>query len=60
MTSGGEPSADGYAYEPATQLYEPPSNFLINIANGVAPLSGNEFAEANLGRLVSMTRDRDR
>ncbi len=39
--------------------YEPTSEFLRHFAGGNVPLSGNEFADANLRRLIQMTRDRD-
>lgn len=41
-------------------MYEPNSPFLLDILAGVVPLSGSEFAEANLARLIAMTRDEDR
>jgi HEAT repeat protein len=41
-------------------IYEPVSDFLKAVAAGNAPLSGNEFAEANFRMLIEMTRDQDR
>jgi HEAT repeat protein len=43
-----------------TDLYEPTSEFLKAVAAGNAPLSGDEFAEANLRLLIKLTRDDDR
>lgn len=40
--------------------YEPSSDFLCALAAGNVPLSGSEFAEANLQHLIAMTRDQDR
>ena len=39
--------------------YEPTSEFLRSFAGDNIPLSGNEFADANLRRLIRMTRDLD-
>jgi hypothetical protein len=41
-------------------MYQPNSLFLLDILAGMVPLSGSEFAEANLTRLIDMTRDEDR
>jgi hypothetical protein len=40
-----------------TERYEPPSDFLKALIDDDAPLVGGEHAEANLRRLVEMTRD---
>lgn len=40
--------------------YEPASEFLKAVAKGNAPLSGGEMADANLCRVIEMTRDADR
>ena len=37
----------------------PPSEFLVALANGEAPLSGSMFGDANLAKLVSLTTDTD-
>src|SRR4051794_23321526 len=42
------------------ESYEPPSSFLVAVSNNNVPLTGNEFAEANLERLIALTRDEDR
>jgi len=42
-----------------TQLYLPASNFLRAFFDNDVPLSGGEWAEENLSRLVQMTRDED-
>jgi hypothetical protein len=42
------------------EIYEPASDFLKDLAAGNVPLSGNAFADANLQRLIAMTRDADR
>jgi hypothetical protein len=39
--------------------YQPNSLFLLDILAGVVPLSGGEFGEANLARLIALTRDED-
>lgn len=39
--------------------YEPKSNFLKAVAAGEAPLSGSEWAEENLDKLIELTRDED-
>lgn len=39
------------------ERYEPPSDFLKALIDDDAPLSGGEHAEANLLRLIDMTRD---
>ena len=41
-----------------TELYEPTSDFLRFILAAEIPLSGSEMGEANLRRLVAITRDR--
>jgi HEAT repeat protein len=41
------------------ERYEPTSPFLVDIANEDAPLTGSEFAEANLKRLIALTNDED-
>jgi len=41
-------------------LYSPTSSFLIDVMNGIVPLSGNEFADSNLHFLLEMTHDPDR
>ena len=40
-------------------LYEPTSEFLKLLANGLVPLSDDEFGDANLQRLIGFTNDRD-
>jgi hypothetical protein len=40
--------------------YEPTSDFLKAAAAGRAPLSGNEFADANLEQVIRLTHDDDR
>lgn len=40
-----------------SERYEPPSDFLKALIQDEAPLSGSEHAEANLLRLIDMTRD---
>jgi hypothetical protein len=40
-----------------TEQYEPPSDFLKALIDDDAPLTGGEHGEANLRRLVEMTRD---
>jgi HEAT repeat protein len=40
--------------------YEPPSDFLKSIIAEEVPLPGGEFAEANLRKLIELTRDADR
>lgn len=40
-----------------TERYEPPSAFLRTLIEDDAPLVGGEYAEANLRRLIAMTRD---
>jgi HEAT repeat protein len=40
--------------------YEPTSEFLRAVAANNAPLSGGPWADANLHRLIQMTRDEDR
>jgi hypothetical protein len=37
--------------------YEPPSEFLKAILDDQVPLTGSEFADTNLRRLIEMTRD---
>ena len=39
--------------------YLPPSDFLKALIDDDAPLVGGDHAEANLARLIEMTRDRD-
>jgi hypothetical protein len=39
--------------------YQPPSEFLQALVRDDAPLTLGEFAEANLRRLIAMTRDAD-
>jgi hypothetical protein len=41
------------------EYYEPKSDFLKTIVGGDAPLSSNEFADANLRQLIALTRDSD-
>ena len=41
------------------ERYEPASDFLKAIIAEEVPLSGSAFADANLGRLISLTQDRD-
>lgn len=43
-----------------TDLYVPPSAFLQDIVAEDIPLEGSEFAEANLKKLIALTRDPDR
>jgi hypothetical protein len=40
--------------------YEPPSHFLKAVIADEVPLAGGELGEANLRRLIAMTRDSDR
>lgn len=40
-----------------TARYAPPSGFLRAVIDEDAPLSGSDFAAANLRRLIEMTRD---
>jgi hypothetical protein len=40
--------------------YEPTSDFLTAVINDDAPLSGSIFGDANLCRLIAMTRDPDK
>lgn len=42
------------------ERYQPESEFLKAVIAEQAPLSGGEFGEANLRRLIDMTRDEDR
>ncbi len=42
-----------------SELYEPASDFLKAVAAGDVPLSGSAFADANMRRLIAMTRDGD-
>lgn len=42
-----------------TERYLPPSDFLKALIDDDAPLVGGEYAEANLARLIEMTRDKD-
>ncbi|WP_186418875.1 lyase [Bosea sp. CS1GBMeth4] len=42
-----------------SELYQPASDFLIMVANGEVPLTGSEFADANLHMLLYYTRDSD-
>jgi HEAT repeat protein len=42
------------------EQYDPTSRFLVDVANDDAPLTGSEFAEANLERLIALTNDEDR
>lgn len=41
------------------ERYEPASDFLKAIIAEEVPLSGSVFADANLGRLISLTQDQD-
>ena len=41
-----------------SERYQPPSDFLNAIMDGEVPITGGEFANANLQRLIEMTRDR--
>ncbi|HEX8469346.1 MAG TPA: HEAT repeat domain-containing protein [Allosphingosinicella sp.] len=43
-----------------TECYQPESDFLKSVIADEVPLSGSVFAEANLRRLIAMTRDPDR
>lgn len=43
-----------------SERYEPSSDFLRAIIADEVALSGGEFAEANLNRLIAFTRDPDR
>lgn len=43
-----------------TELYRPASDFLEAVAAEQVPLFGSDFADANLQRLIAMTRDADR
>lgn len=42
------------------ERYEPESDFLKSVITDEVPLSGSVFAEANLRRLIAMSRDPDR
>ncbi|MCU6453914.1 lyase [Sphingomonas sp. A2-49] len=42
-----------------TEHYEPASDFLKAVAAEEVPLAGSSFADANLRRLIAMTRDDD-
>jgi len=42
-----------------SKYYQPTSDFLVMVANGEVPLTGSEFADANLRRLLAYTRDSD-
>ncbi|KQM95260.1 lyase [Sphingomonas sp. Leaf22] len=42
-----------------TELYEPASDFLKAVAADEVPLSGSAFADANMQKLIAMTRDAD-
>lgn len=42
-----------------TKRYEPASDFLRAVAAEEVPLSGSNFAEANMRQLIAMTRDDD-
>lgn len=42
-----------------SERYEPPSDFLKAVAAEDVPLAGSALAEANLRRLIAMTRDPD-
>lgn len=42
------------------ELYRPASDFLASVAADEVPLFGSEFADANLQRLIAMTRHEDR
>ncbi|WNJ89087.1 hypothetical protein [Bosea sp. 685] len=41
------------------EFYQPASDFLVMAANGEIPLTGSEFADANLCRLLDHTSDSD-
>lgn len=43
-----------------SERYEPPSDFLKAVVAEEVPLTGGEFAEANLHQLIELTRDPDR
>lgn len=42
------------------ERYEPPSDFLKAVIAEEVPLTGSQFAHANLCRLIELTRDPDR
>jgi hypothetical protein len=42
-----------------TAPYQPTSDFLTAIVSGDVSLAGDEFADANLQRLIDLTRDND-
>src|SRR5687767_10234675 len=42
-----------------TERYLPPSDFLRALIDDDAPLVGGDHADANLARLIEMTRDKD-
>jgi hypothetical protein len=42
-----------------TKRYEPASDFLKAVAAEGVPLSGSAFADANMQKLIAMTRDND-
>lgn len=41
------------------ERYEPKSQFLLDVLADIIPLSGSEFGEWNLRRLIALTRDED-
>ena len=42
-----------------TERYEPASDFLMAVIAEEVPLSGSAFADANMRKLIAMTRDHD-
>ncbi len=39
--------------------YEPSSDFLVQVANGDVPITGNAFAKENLRRVIALMHDDD-
>jgi HEAT repeats len=52
--------ASSVQFMPMKDVYQPASDFLKAIIADEIPLCGNEFARANLSRLIDLTRDQDR
>jgi HEAT repeat protein len=42
-----------------TEDYLPASNFLVSVANEEVPIDDTDFGQANLRKLIAMTRDTD-
>lgn len=64
LIARGEAVIEGLAHRCHHQhmrdRYEPASDFLKAVAAEEAPLSGSQWAEMNLHRLIELTRDADR